>query len=183
MPHTPAPRPADEAKRQAALDRLELLDTLPEQAHDDIVLLASQICGTPISAVSLIDNERQWFKAQIGLSDGDGPRDDSFCGHAIMTPTEIFTVRDALEDVRFVENPAVQGEPHVRFYAGAPIVTHDGAAIGTVCVVDTVPRELTARQEFALRALARQAAALFQMRQRVFSAERAMRQGAEAATA
>ena len=165
-----APRPANEDERQEALHKLRLLDTLPEQTYDDIVLLAAQICDTPISMVSLIDNERQWFKARLGLDVPEIRRDGSFCSHAILQPEKVMLVPDTLEDLRFCESPMVSGDPHIRFYAGAPIVTPDGAALGTVCVIDKKPRELSARQQFALQALARQASALFQLRARVFFA-------------
>ena len=165
------PRPANDAERIAVLRQLRLLDTLPEQVYDDLAFLASTICGTPISLVSLVDAERQWFKARIGVEYAETPRSEAFCAHAILTPDEVMTVSDAREDGRFVDNPHVTGAPYVRFYAGAPIVTDDGAALGTVCAIDTKPRTIDARQSYALKALARVAASLFQLRARTFAAE------------
>ncbi len=160
-----------EPERLAALQALRVLDTLPEQAFEDIVQLASQICGTPVGLVSLVDEQRQWFKARIGLAAAHTPRDMAFCAHAINTPDTLMVVADAACDPRFRGNPLVTGEPNIRFYAGAPIVTPGGQALGTVCVIDTVPRELDAAQLGALQALARQASALFELRQRTLALE------------
>jgi GAF domain-containing protein len=166
-----APKPSNEAERLAALRQLRLLDTLPEQVYDDLALLASHICSTPISLVTLVDHERQWFKARVGITMTETSRDASFCAHAIVHPTDVLTVADTQRDPRFWDNPFVTGEPMTRFYAGAPIVTAHGEALGTVCVIDRKPRELGAREVFALQALARQAAALFRLRARVFELE------------
>lgn len=165
MTHRPAPLPLDEARRIQALDHLHILDSLPEQAFDDIVELASVVCGTPIALVSLIDDQRQWFKACVGLSVRETHRDEAFCAYAILEPDQLLIVEDAALDERFASNPLVLGEPHIRFYAGAPIVTDRGHPLGTVCVIDTVPRTLDARQSGALTALARQTAALLQLRE------------------
>lgn len=150
---------------------LRVLDTLPEQAFDDIVQLASQICGTPVGLVSLVDEQRQWFKARVGLAATHTPRDIAFCAHAINTPDELMVVADTACDPRFRDNPLVTGDPRIRFYAGAPVVTPGGHALGTVCVFDTVPRELDAAQLGALQALARQASALFELRRRTMALE------------
>ncbi|MBS0428005.1 MAG: response regulator [Proteobacteria bacterium] len=159
-----APLPPDEDRRLAALDELQVLDTGAEAVFDDVVLLASQLCGTPIALVSLIDAERQWFKARVGLDATETPRSDAFCAHAILDPDTVMQVHDAVLDPRFTDNPLVQGEPRIRFYAGAPIVTPAGDALGTVCVIDREPRELSAGQAAALQALARQTAVLLQLR-------------------
>ena len=162
-PSTPA---AAESARLAALHALQVMDTLPEPVYDDIVALAAQICGTPISLVSLIDSERQWFKARVGLGPTETRRDLAFCAHAIASPEPMLIVEDASLDPRFNANPLVTGAPHIRFYAGAPIVLPGGAAMGTVCVIDTVPRTLDAAQQRALQALARQVTQLFELRLR-----------------
>ncbi len=163
---------AAEARRLAALHRLEILDTAPESDFDDLVLLASQVCGMPISLVSLVDADRQWFKARIGLSVQETSRDIAFCARTIDTPDQVFVVEDATADARFADNPLVTGEPHVRFYAGAPIVDPDGHALGTVCVIDTRTREFDATQRRCLAALARQASLLLELRGKALEAER-----------
>ena len=176
MPAIPAIPASDEAARLDALRALRVLDTLPEPVYDDIVLLAAQICGTPIALVSLVDADRQWFKARVGLAAGETHRDLAFCAHAIVSPAPVFVVEDTTQDPRFKDNPLVTGEPHIRFYAGAPIVLPGGQAIGTVCVIDTVPRALDAAQRRGLQALARQAAALLEFRLRTLEAQRQSRE-------
>ncbi|MGI4861706.1 MAG: response regulator [Janthinobacterium lividum] len=156
--------PDDEARRLDALSDLDIVDSAPELAFDDIVILASQICQAPISVISLVDGERQWFKARVGLALPETPRQTAFCAYAILDPAHVMVVEDTHRDPRFQDNPLVLGEPHIRFYAGAPIVTQDGHALGTVCVIDRVPRTLDAAQGRALQALARQTAALLQLR-------------------
>lgn len=147
-----------EAQRLVALERTGIMDTEAEQVFDDLVQLASLICGTPIALVSLVDAERQWFKARVGLDARQTPRDQAFCAHAIQRTEPLLEVPDAQSDPRFAANPLVTGEPRIRFYAGAPIVTAEGHALGTVCVIDRKPRALSPDQREALVVLARQAA-------------------------
>ncbi len=160
-----APIPADEADRLAALNQYQILDTLPEQVFDDIVELAAQICGTRIALISLVDRDRQWFKAKVGLNASQTPRNVAFCAHAILQP-EMFMVPDAREDARFANNPLVTDDPQIRFYAGVPLINVEGHALGTLCTIDTVPRELDAAQQNALRVLARHVMAQLELRRR-----------------
>ncbi|MDP1571301.1 MAG: ATP-binding protein [Vicinamibacterales bacterium] len=165
--------PIDEQVRLAALRKYRLLDTDPEQAFDDLALLASEICGTPIALITLVDEDRQWFKAHIGTSLRETHRSISFCAHAIAQPG-LFIVPDATKDDRFRENPLVMQEPRIRFYAGAPLVTPEGHALGTLCVVDRVPRTLTERQRQALDVLRRQVEAQLELRRNLHELERAL---------
>ena len=151
----PFPVPANEAQRLKALYSYSVLDSLPEAVFDDVVGLASAICETPIALISLLDEDRQWFKAKVGLEVEQTARSQAFCSHAIMSPDDIFVVPDAQQDERFRTNPLVEGDPYIRFYAGASILTPDGFAVGTVCAIDLVPRELTAQQQLSLAMLAR----------------------------
>jgi anti-sigma regulatory factor (Ser/Thr protein kinase) len=173
----------DEAARVAALRRYRILDTDPEQAFDDLALLASYVCQAPIAYISLLDENRQWFKAQVGLSIRETARNVSFCTLAIERPHEITVVPNALMDQRFVNNPFVVNEPKIRFYAGAPLVTPDGYAVGTLCVVDRVPRTLSPEQLEALDALRRQAQAQLELRRNLTELREALdeRDRAEAA--
>ena len=155
-----------EAKRLAALEVYDILDTPSEPGFDDIVRIASQICGTPMALISLVDDRRQWFKAAVGIDEVETPREIAFCAHAIEQ-RDIFTVQDAAADERFVANPLVTGENHLRFYAGAPLVTPEGFTLGTLCVLDREPRTLSTDQLSALQALARQVMAQLELRRAV----------------
>ena len=148
------PIPSREVERLEALRAYQILDSAPEQAYDDLVEIASVICETPMALITLIDDHRQWFKARRGLAVESTPREHAFCAHAIVD-TQLLVVPDAHEDARFVSNPFVAGEPNIRFYAGAPLVTPDGHSLGTICVIDSVPREPTSLQLSALQALSR----------------------------
>jgi PAS domain S-box-containing protein len=158
--------PANEEARLEALRKLEILDTDPEPEFDDLALIASQICDTPISMISLIDRDRQWFKSRIGMEAQETSRDVAFCAHAILQ-RGLFVVSDAMDDPRFSTNPLVTADPKIRFYAGAPLRTSDGQALGTICVLDRTPRQLTEEQEDALRALSRQVEAQLELRRRL----------------
>ncbi|MDH3305907.1 MAG: diguanylate cyclase [Acidimicrobiia bacterium] len=136
---------------------------MPEQAHDDIALLASQLCASPIALVSLVDEERQWFKSRLGLDAEETHRDLAFCAHAILDPHEVLVVEDATQDKRFADHPFVVSDPSIRFYAGAPLVTSAGHALGTLCVIDRESRRLSPDQDRALRALARQVVAQMEL--------------------
>lgn len=156
--------PPDEARRQAALDAYAVVDTVPEQAYDDIVRLAVTLCDVPAAAISLIDHDRQWFKAQIGLGALQTPRSEAICEHAIRQPDRVLVIED-LQAQRDVPGPGLQidGDP-LRFYAGVPLLSPDGHALGTVCVLDNKPRTLTTAQIEGLEVLARQTQHLLELR-------------------
>ena len=143
-----------DAARVAALQRYAILDTEPEQAFDDLTLLASYICKTPIALISLVDEDRQWFKSKIGISMSETPRQVAFCSVAIQHP-DVLVVPDTLQDERFRDNPLVVSEPRIRFYAGAPLINEEGYALGTLCVIDQSPRQMSSDQKEALQALSR----------------------------
>jgi signal transduction histidine kinase len=155
--------PDNETDRLAALYALDILDSAPEQDFDDIVALASNVCGTPMSLVTLVDTDRQWFKARVGTDLFETSRELSFCAHAILG-RDLLVVPDTSKDARFSDNPLVDAREGIRFYAGAPLVTTDGFALGTLCVVDKEPRTLDIEQLQALRALARQVTAQMELR-------------------
>lgn len=164
---------ADEAARLAALRRYKILDTEPERQFDDLTALASYICDAPIALITLIDSDRQWFKSTVGLSVQETSRSIAFCDHTIRQD-DLMIVPNALEDARFASNPTVTSEPHIRFYAGASLVTPDGHALGSLCVVDKVPRTLTPQQEDALRALRNQVIAQLELRRNLDELEMAL---------
>ena len=167
----------NEKERLAALRILGVLDSAPEQGFEDLTLLAATVCDTPVSLVSLVDEHRQWFKSHHGIELDQTERDVSFCAHAILEPSRVLEVPDATLDSRFADNPLVTGAQQFRFYAGAPLVTDEGYALGTLCVLDHRPRRLEPRQRAALEALARQAAAQLKLR----STHRALQEALEAA--
>jgi signal transduction histidine kinase len=166
---------AKERARLAALHEARILDTPAEPAFDDLVAVASGICGAPIALISLVDRDRQWFKARLGIEATETAREVSFCDHAIRE-TGVFVVEDAALDVRFADNPLVTGEPRIRFYAGVPLLAGERHPIGTLCVIDRVPRTLTPCQHTALLALGRQVEAQLELRGTVRALIRAERQ-------
>ncbi|HLY62526.1 MAG TPA: GAF domain-containing protein [Terriglobia bacterium] len=168
--------PINETARLEALRRYEILDTAPEQEFDDLTLLAAQVCDVPIALISLVDSDRQWFKSKIGTTMEGSSREISFCGHAILQP-ELFVVPDTSTDVRFATNPLVTAEPHIRFYAGAPLTTTEGQAIGTLCVIDRRRRELTEQQREALNALKRQVMRQLEIRSCIADLKRLVSEG------
>ncbi|MEO7936761.1 MAG: GAF domain-containing sensor histidine kinase [Dokdonella sp.] len=166
------PVPVNEVARLAALRSYGILDTPIEGAFDDVTRIAALICGAPIAVVNFIDSGRQWFKSEIGLGLREMPLGPSICAHAILQ-NELFIVGDTTQDSRFSANPLVTGDPGLRFYAGAPLLTPDGLTLGTVCVLDMQPRVLSDEQSLALKALARQVMAQLELRKALVLAERA----------
>ncbi|GAA4459591.1 hypothetical protein GCM10023189_33520 [Nibrella saemangeumensis] len=156
--------PANEEVRLNALSSYGILDTLPEEEYDSITRMATEICRTPISLVSLIDKNRQWCKSRQRLKVTETSREVSFCAHVLLNPEQLFIVPDARKDERFADNPLVTGYPNVVFYAGVPLVDQDGFALGSLCVIDSRPRTLTENQLLSLKALAKLVTTHFELR-------------------
>lgn len=154
----------NEKQRLDAIYQLDILDTPYEDEYDDIVKLASSICNTPISTITLVESSRQWFKAKVGLTDRETSRNSSFCAHAIATNTDLYEVEDATKSEIFFDNPLVTGNPNIRFYAGVPLVNANGLKLGTLCVIDNKPKQLTTEQAFALKVLGTQVMKLLELR-------------------
>lgn len=159
-----APLPNNEAERLDALARYAIIESAPEQLYEDVTALASSICGTPMSLVTFVEADRQWFKSRLGTELTETPREQAFCAHAILQPQSLLVVEDATRDPRFADNELVLGDPHIRFYAGSPLVTPTGEALGTLCVMDYAPRTLEPQQAEALAALSRQVMVLLDQR-------------------
>lgn len=174
----------DEYARLTVLRRYRILDTEPEQRFDDLTMLASQVCATPIALITLVDADRQWFKSKVGTDVSETARSVSFCAHA-MRQRSLFIIPDACQDPRFRDNPMVTGEPHIRFYAGASLISREGQPLGSICVIDHVPRTLTPEQADALDALRRQVESQLELRRNLAELESALaaRDRAEAAQA
>lgn len=158
------PKPDNEEERLAELKSYDILDTEAEEAFDELTKLVSQILGTPMAMVSLLDRDRLWFKSTHGLPLKEAPRDITFCAHAILDPGAVYNIPDASKDERFCDNPFVSGEAHVRFYIGAPLVTQKGLPIGTLCAIDSIPRDIEPEKVEALRILAKQTMAQIELR-------------------
>ena len=161
-----APLPENETERLAALRGYQILDTQPDAEFDLLTALASQICATPIAMMSLVDKDRQWFKSKIGVSISETRRDIAFCAHAILQ-RDVMEVDDASADKRFADNPLVTSSPHIRFYAGAPLVTKEGCALGVMCVLDRKPRKLSNEQRTWLSMLSQLAMAILDFRKKL----------------
>lgn len=173
------PLPRHETDRLDALQRYDILDTLPEQAFDDLARLAAQICQTPIALITLVDADRQWFKSKVGLTVSETPRDVAFCAHTIVE-RRLLIVPDTSQDDRFASNPLVTGEPKIRFYVGVPLMTPDNFALGTLCAIDYVPRELSSQQQEALEILARQVVTQLELRRHLLALQQVNQQQQQA---
>ena len=167
------PTPVTDKARVAALQKYAILDSEPEQAFDDLTLLAAYICKTPIALISLVDEDRQWFKSRVGISVSETPREIAFC-HTAIQQSEVMVVPDTLKDARFRNNPLVVSEPRIRFYAGAPLITEEGYALGTLCVVDNTPRHFGPDQKEVLQALSRLVLAQLEFRRNLILLKQAL---------
>jgi signal transduction histidine kinase len=170
------PVPENETERLAALASYNLLDTIPEDAFEELTLLASQICQTPVALISLLDDKRQWFKSIIGADILETPKEFAFCAHTIVETTDIMVVNDARRDHRFAENPLVTGDPNIVFYAGVPLINDEGFALGSLCVLDLQPKELSEEQIKSLKILARQVLTQMELRKKLQLLEKANEQ-------
>lgn len=168
-----APLPENEAARLETLRQYEILDTDPEESFNDLTRLAAYICDTPIALITLVDSNRQWFKSRIGLDAKETSRDISFCAHAILQDGPLI-VRDALDDERFRSNPMVLSDPYIRFYAGSPLMSPEGFKIGTLCVIDREPRQLSREQVASLKILGNQVITQLDLRREVLTLKRAL---------
>jgi len=165
--------PHNETERLRALLACDILDTAPEQAYDDVVSIAAHVAQVPIALISLVDKDRQWFKARTGIDATETPREMAFCTHAILRPDQPLIVQDATTDRRFAQNPLVIEEPQIRFYCGMPLKTANHEALGTLCVIDREPRALMIEQRNALAALARQVMLLLDLRRQMVDMKQA----------
>ncbi len=163
----PPPIPEDDAERLAELLSYSILDSEPELDYDTLVRVCAEICHTPMALITLVDKDRQWFKSKVGnITDSETPRKESFCAHAICDPDNIFVVSDARTDERFKDHPAVVGAPYVAFYAGIPLKSDKGHPIGTLCIIDDKPQELSENQKLALQLLSKQVMSLLELRKK-----------------
>ena len=175
-------KPKNETRRLKVLWQYDVLDTVPEEVFDDLTDLAANICEAPIALISLVDEDRQWFKAKVGTTVAETSRDVSFCAHAILKP-DLLIVPDATKDKRFKNNPIVTGPQKIRFYAGAPLVTPDGYALGTLCVLDQKARTLRPQQAEALRVLAHHVVSQLELRRHARELSAARANGIQQSTA
>lgn len=159
--------PENEKQRLEALESYQIMDSLPEEDFDELTKMASQICGTPIALITLVDSSRQWFKSKLGIDVQQTPRAHAFCAHTIIDPTGVMVVSNAKEDQRFTQNPLVTGDPNIAFYAGISLLTAEGMPLGTLCVIDNVPRTLNEQQLWSLKVLGKQVIAHMELRKKL----------------
>jgi signal transduction histidine kinase len=159
--------PDNEKQRLQALESYQIMDSLPEEDFDELTKMASQICGTPIALITLVDSSRQWFKSKLGIDVEQTPRAHAFCAHTITDPNGIMVVSNAKEDERFAKNPLVTGDPNIAFYAGISLLTPEGMPLGSLCVIDTVPRTLDEQQLWSLKVLGKQVIAQMELRKKL----------------
>ncbi|WP_412468312.1 ATP-binding protein [Pedobacter sp. KLB.chiD] len=159
--------PENEKQRLEALESYQIMDSLPEEDFDELTKMASQICGTPIALITLVDSSRQWFKSKLGIDVQQTPRTHAFCAHTIIDPTGVMVVSNAREDQRFAENPLVTGDPNIAFYAGISLLTPEGMPLGSLCVIDTIPRTLDEQQLWSLKVLGKQVIAQMELRKKL----------------